>query len=63
MLERVQRRATKIIPNSYKMRFRGCGLTRPDQTYRPGDQIEVYNILNGYKNIDRNICSQLKKRE
>ena len=26
-----------------------------------GDQIEVFKILNGYENIDRNICSRLRK--
>ena len=27
------------------------------------DQKDVYKILNGYENIERNICSRLKKRE
>ena len=26
-----------------------------------GDQIEVFNILNGYENIDSNIFSKLRK--
>ena len=26
-----------------------------------GDQVEVFNILNGYANIDSNIFSKLKK--
>ena len=28
-----------------------------------GDQIEVFKILNGYENIDRNPFSRLRKRE
>ena len=28
-----------------------------------GDQIEVFKILNGYENIDRNILSRSRKRE
>ena len=28
-----------------------------------GDQIEMFKILNGYENIDRNIFSQSRKRE
>ena len=65
MLERVQRRATKIIPKlrniSYEMRLKECGLTTLE-TRRLRDQIEVFKILNGYENIDRNIFSRLRKR-
>ena len=54
MLERVQRRASKIIQKlrniSYEMRQK--------ETRRLRDQIEVSKILNGYENIDRNIFSQ-----
>ena len=56
MLERVQRRATKIIPKlrniSYEMRLKDCGLTTLE-TRRLRDQIEVFKILNGYENIDK----------
>ena len=59
MLERVQRRATKLIPSlrniSYEMRLNECGLI--------GDQIEVFNILNGYEYIDKNSFSRLRKGE
>ena len=44
MLERVQRRATKMIPKLLR-----------------GDQIEVFKILNGYENIDRNIFFTVKE--
>ena len=58
MLERVQRRGTKIIQKlrniSYEMRLKECGLTTLE-TMRLRDQIEVFKILNGYENIDRNI--------
>ena len=57
MLERVQRRATKMIPKlrniSYEMRLRECGLTTLETRRLRGDQIEVFKILNGYENIDR----------
>ena len=67
MLERVQRRATKMIPKfrniSYEMRLKECGLTTLDTRRLRGDQIEVFKILNGYENIDRNICSRSRKTE
>ena len=37
-----------------------CGLTR-QETRRLRDQIEVFKILNGYENIDRNMFFSLKK--
>ena len=52
MLERVQRRATKMIPKlrnvSYEMRLNECGLTTLETRRLRGDQIEVFKILNGY---------------
>ena len=67
MLERVQRRATKMIPKlrniSYEMRLKECGLTTLETRRLRGDQIEVFKILTGYENIDRNIFSQSRKRE
>ena len=67
MLERVQRRATKIIPKlrniSYEMRLKECGLTTLETRRLRGNQIEVFKILNGYENIDRNIFPQSRKRE
>ena len=57
MIERVQRRATKIITKlrniSYEMHIKECGLTTLETTRLRGDQMEVFKILNGYENIDR----------
>ena len=64
-LERIQRRATKMIPElrdlSYEERLKECGLTNLKIRRLKGDQIEVSKILNGYKNIDRNMFFSLKK--
>ena len=58
MLEKIQRRATKLIPGlrdlRYEERLKECGLTLETRRFR-GDQIEVFNILNGYENFDSNI--------
>ena len=60
-LERIQRRATKMIPElrdlSYEERLKECGLTTLEKRRLRGDQIEVFKILNGYENVDRNIYS------
>ena len=65
MLERVQRRATKMIQKlrniSYEMRLNECGLTTLETRRLRGDQIEVFKILNGYENIDRNIFFTVKE--
>ena len=65
MLERVQRRATKMIPKlrniSYEMHLKECGLTTLETRRLRGDQIEVFKILNGYENIDRNIFFTVKE--
>ena len=64
-LERIQRRATKMIPElrdlSYEERLKECGLTTLETRRLRGDQIEVFKILNGYENIDRNMFFSLKK--
>ena len=64
-LERTQRRATKIIPElrdfSYEERLKECGLTTLETRRLKGDQIEVFEILNGYENIDRNRFFSLRK--
>ena len=65
MLERVQSRATKMIQKlrniSYEMRLKECGLTTLETRRLRGDQIEVFKILNGYENIDRNIVFTVRE--
>ena len=64
-LERIQRRATKMIPElrdfSYESRLLECGLTSLETRRLRGDQIEVFKIVNGYEDIDRNVFFKLKK--
>ena len=59
MLEKIQRRATKLIPElidlTYEERLKECGLPTLETRRLRGDQIEVFKILNGYENIDSNI--------
>ena len=59
MLEQIQRRATKHIPElrdlTYEERLKECGLTTLETRRLRGDQIEVFKIVNGYENIDYNI--------
>ena len=45
------------------MRLKECGLTILETRRSRGGQIELFKILNGYKNIDRNILSRSRKRE
>ena len=46
---------------SYEMRLKECGLTTLETRRLRGDQIEVFKILNGYENIDRNIFFTIKE--
>ena len=65
MLEKIQRRATKLILGlrdlRYEEQLKECGLTTLKRRRLRVDQIEVFNILNGYANIDSNLFSKLKK--
>ena len=65
MLEKIQRRATKLIPGlrdlRYEERLKECGLTTLETRRLRGDQIEVFKILSGYENIDSNIFLKLRK--
>ena len=65
ILERVQRRATKMIQKlrniSYEMRLKECGLTTLETWRLRGDQIDIFKILNGYENIDRNTFVSVKE--
>ena len=53
----------KLRNISYEMRLKECGLTTLETRRLRGDQIEMFKILNGYENIDRNIFYWLRKRE
>ena len=46
---------------SYAECLKECGLTTLETRRLRGGQIEVFKILNGYENIDRNIFFSLKK--
>ena len=65
MLQKIQRRATKLIPElrdlTYEERLKECGLTTLETRRLRGDQIEVFKILNGYENIDSNIFVEIKE--
>ena len=65
MLEKMHRRATKLIPGlrdlTYDERLKECLLTTPETRRLRGDQIEVFKILNGYENIDSNLFFQIKE--
>ena len=64
MLERAQRRPTRIKPKpkntSYEMRVQEYGLTTLE-IRRLRDQIKVFKILNGCENIDRNMFASVKE--
>ena len=64
-LERIQRRANKMIPElrdlSYESRLLQCGLTTLDTRGLRGDQIEVFKTVSGYEDVDRNIFFKLKE--
>ena len=51
----------KEVNLSYEMRLKECGLTTLETRRLRGDQIEVFKILNGYENIDRNIFFSVKE--
>ena len=65
MLERTQRRETKIIPELkeliYDEHLKECDLTTLETRQLRGDLIEVFKISNGFENIDINIFSHSRK--
>ena len=58
-LGRIQRRTTKMIPElrdlSYESRLLQCGLTTLETRRLRGDQMEVFKIVNGDEDVDRNV--------
>ena len=64
-LERIQRRATKMIPELrvlvYKSHLLQCGLKTLEIMRLRGDQIEMFKIVNGYEDGDRNTFFKLKE--
>ena len=64
-LERIQRRATKMIPElrdlSYESGLLQCDLTTLETRRLRGDQIEVFKIVNGYEDVDRSMFFKLKE--
>ena len=56
LIEKVQRRATKLIPEfrglAYEDRLKRCKLTTLETRRSRGDMIEVFKILKGFENID-----------
>ena len=58
---RIQRRATKLIPElkhvSYEIRLLEYRSTTLEIRRLRGDLMEVFKILNGYEDIDSNIFS------
>ena len=64
-LEIIKRRATKMIPGlrdlSYKNRLLLSGLTTLETRRLRGNQIELFKIVNGYEDVDRNMFFKLKK--
>ena len=65
MLEKIQRRATKLFPGLRDLRceerLKEYGLTILETRRLRGDQIEVFKILNGSENIGYNIFFEIKE--
>ena len=65
MLERIQRRETKMIPElrdlSYESRLLQSGLTTLETRRLRGYQIEEFKMVNGYVDFDRNMFFKLKE--
>ena len=64
-LERIQGRASKLIPQlrdlSFEERLKESGLTTLETRRLRCDKIEAFKILNGYGNIDSNMFFSIKK--
>ena len=46
---------------NYESRLLQCGLTTRETRRQKGDQIEVFKIVNGYEDVNRNMFFKLKK--
>ena len=46
---------------SYESRLLECGLTTLETRRLRGDQLEMFKIVNGYENIDKNIFYKHKE--
>ena len=62
---KIQRRATKIIPELrhliYESCLLQCGLTTLETRRLRGDQIEVFKIVNYYQDVGRNMFFKLEE--
>ena len=52
----------KLRDISYEMRVKECGLTTLETRRLRGNHIEVFKILNGYKNIETNFLAGKEER-
>ena len=63
-LERVQRRATRLISEisqlGYEERLQQCRLTTLDTRRIRGDQIEVLKIMHGYEGLNKDMFIRIK---
>ena len=46
---------------SYESRLLKCGLTTLETRRLRGDQIQMFKIVNGYEDVDRNMFFKLKE--
>ena len=46
---------------SYESRLLQCGLTTLETRRLKGDKVEVFKVVNGYEDVDRNVFFKLKE--